>query len=626
LIIAVLSLDLLRKTRTARCLHGKDNTAVKHSSPESKGGSQASTAESPIPSPLLSPTNEQSPMTPEVIGPPVPEGTTPISAGLLSAVPIAVPQLDPAEALPAVVAEEDDEGAKDSEPVPEPRYGSSSTSEALTPSYLYKVLEGTRAPPILPGAEFDFSKLTCSPAEQEFVRNEVSAIYTVNRSFRLEIGRHLIAIKQKIPHGEFGDLINSCFGWSNRTCKNYMALAAGFEDPILAKIANLALSGKGITAFYDIATAEDSVKADLVARINRGDTIDLKALRQIAKIVKAAKRPRGANKAAAAAASVEAQRQADEAQRQEVLRENAKTELLRNPGLRKMIGDIGAILVEKGRKSNVSLLLWDWQPDEGVEVALPWPRNDEVEDCEVSISGGELAVPGIQDTLRQLVAYCEANDIKVDANIPVAIPTDLIAKLDELLKESFTHLDPIEATDPDRYNGYRYRREIWCYNDNHSDDSEEDIDVALGPDDGGCDLALDANNFERAPPHVREQLRAACDFAAEHGIRHGNISPTVPPAEPERVPSVAASGARADDVVFSADTERWSEHAAFLIEEMNRQVAETHLALTAVTEERDRALLANGSVMKERDEALAALVEMTRRCEAAEAMLAERVA
>jgi hypothetical protein len=537
---------------------------------------------------------------------------------LLSDVAIAVPQLDPAEAVSA--GAEDDEDSEDSEPGA--RDDSSSSSEALPQRYLYNVLESTYGPPIRHGAEFDFSKLTCSLADQEFVRNEVSAIYTVNKSFRLEIGRHLIAIKKKVHHGEFGDLISKCFGWSNRTCKNYMALAAGFEDPILAKIANFALSGKGITTFYDIATAGDSVKADLVARINRGDTIDLKALRQIAKIAQAAKRPRGANKAAAA----EAKKKADEEERQRVLRETAKTELLRNPTLHKMIDGIGAILVEKGRKSNLPMLLWDWQPDEGVEVTLPWPRNGEVEDCAVSISGGELAVPGIQDTLRKLLAYCEGNDIEVDANIPVEIPTDLIAELDELLKEGFTHLDPIESTDPDYYDGYQYRQEIWRYNETISEDIEGDIDVVLGPDDGGYDITLDANNFERAPPHVQEQLRAACHVAAEHGIRHSDIPPTAPPAEPEPARSVAARVSRPDNEVITAGAERETENAAILIEEVNRQLAEARAALTAMTEDRDRAVLALGSMMKERDEAFMALGVMTRRCEAAEAILAERIA
>src|SRR5271168_3892780 len=63
------------------------------------------------------------------------------------------------------------------------------------------------------------------------------------------IGQQLLAVKQALPHGQFGPWLQLEFGWKEGTARNFMAVAAAF-GPKTAIVGDLAIEP---TAAYLLA-------------------------------------------------------------------------------------------------------------------------------------------------------------------------------------------------------------------------------------------------------------------------------------------------------------------------------------------------------------------------------------
>ncbi len=76
---------------------------------------------------------------------------------------------------------------------------------------------------------FDYSQLEASVAERvrtaaENIRQKVKK--TIEEI--IEVGNELLKMKEALPHGQFGPWLRAEFGWTERTARNFMAVAEGF--------------------------------------------------------------------------------------------------------------------------------------------------------------------------------------------------------------------------------------------------------------------------------------------------------------------------------------------------------------------------------------------------------------
>ena len=68
----------------------------------------------------------------------------------------------------------------------------------------------------------------------------------------IEIGRALLAIKDRLPHGQFGRWTEAEFGWTERTAQRYMRLSKAFG----AKPDTV--SGFTPSVLYELHSGQDS--------------------------------------------------------------------------------------------------------------------------------------------------------------------------------------------------------------------------------------------------------------------------------------------------------------------------------------------------------------------------------
>jgi hypothetical protein len=81
------------------------------------------------------------------------------------------------------------------------------------------------------GAHFNYGQL--EPGVAELARKTADRVRgQIRKSIRaiIEIGNELIAMKEQLSHGEFGAWIRSEFGWTDRTARNFMAVAEHLGD------------------------------------------------------------------------------------------------------------------------------------------------------------------------------------------------------------------------------------------------------------------------------------------------------------------------------------------------------------------------------------------------------------
>jgi len=137
-------------------------------------------------------------------------------------------------------------------------------------------LEG-RPHPATGATRFDYATLDADTAA--YVRSRTATIRA--RGQRLcddlvGMGRDLLDVKDSLPRGQFHIWLKAEFGWSERTARNYMALADTFGH-----LNPATLAGSEPTALYLLAspsTPED-VRDDFITQAEHGESITVRHVR-----------------------------------------------------------------------------------------------------------------------------------------------------------------------------------------------------------------------------------------------------------------------------------------------------------------------------------------------------------
>jgi hypothetical protein len=105
----------------------------------------------------------------------------------------------------------------------------------------------------------------------------------------VEVGEELLVVKEALDHGQFGPWLKAEFGWSERTARNFMAVADQFGKS--AKFADLPIQP---SAAYLLAApaVPDEAREAAIEKARAGEEITFKAAREIVAEVKKKKRPR----------------------------------------------------------------------------------------------------------------------------------------------------------------------------------------------------------------------------------------------------------------------------------------------------------------------------------------------
>ncbi len=124
---------------------------------------------------------------------------------------------------------------------------------------------------------FEYDQLEQS--DREFIQgrtNEIKALVKRSAQDIIDIGQMLIEVKERLPHGMFGQWLDGEFGWGQDTAHNFMRVASKFGNfPNLDEIAPSAL--------YLLAapSTPDEAKAEAINRASEGETITHKAVKEI---------------------------------------------------------------------------------------------------------------------------------------------------------------------------------------------------------------------------------------------------------------------------------------------------------------------------------------------------------
>jgi hypothetical protein len=121
----------------------------------------------------------------------------------------------------------------------------------------------------MPESPSPFSYAQLPPVDAELVRGKAEEIRrSTGRMLDavLATGQALIAVKQALPHGQFGPWLSAEFSWSERTAQRVMSVAEAFgANPT-------ALSDLTLETVYALAApANESARRELVDRIERGE-------------------------------------------------------------------------------------------------------------------------------------------------------------------------------------------------------------------------------------------------------------------------------------------------------------------------------------------------------------------
>ena len=95
----------------------------------------------------------------------------------------------------------------------------------------------------------------------------------------IEVGNDLVAVKEALPHGQFGPWLKGEFGWGERMAQNFMAVAEAF-GPKTEIIADLAIQP---TAAYLLAapSAPDEARQTALERAEAGEQITTAVAKEI---------------------------------------------------------------------------------------------------------------------------------------------------------------------------------------------------------------------------------------------------------------------------------------------------------------------------------------------------------
>jgi len=105
----------------------------------------------------------------------------------------------------------------------------------------------------------------------------------------IDVGNDLVAVKEALPHGQFGLWLRAEFGWTERTARNFMAVAEGFGKT--ETISDLTIQP---TAAYLLAapSAPDEARETAIERAEAGEQITTAVAKEILAETRKKKRPK----------------------------------------------------------------------------------------------------------------------------------------------------------------------------------------------------------------------------------------------------------------------------------------------------------------------------------------------
>jgi Protein of unknown function (DUF3102) len=105
----------------------------------------------------------------------------------------------------------------------------------------------------------------------------------------IEVGNDLLAIREALPHGQFGPWLAAEFGWTERTARNFMAVAERF-GPRTEMISDLTIQP---TAAYLLVapSAPDEAREAAIKRAEAGEQITTAVAKKILSETRKKSRP-----------------------------------------------------------------------------------------------------------------------------------------------------------------------------------------------------------------------------------------------------------------------------------------------------------------------------------------------
>lgn len=138
---------------------------------------------------------------------------------------------------------------------------------------------------------FNYDLLEAKIAEQ--ARSSAQRIRDkVKRTIQdiIDVGNDLLAVRTALPHGQFGPWLAAEFGWTERTARNFMAVAERF-GPKTEIISDLTIQP---TAAYLLAapSAPDEAREAAIERAEAGEQITTAVAKEILAEARKKSRPR----------------------------------------------------------------------------------------------------------------------------------------------------------------------------------------------------------------------------------------------------------------------------------------------------------------------------------------------
>ena len=127
---------------------------------------------------------------------------------------------------------------------------------------------------------FDYSLLEAKVAQRmQTAAERIKEAVKRTTEGIIEVGNELLSVKDALPHGQFGSWLRAEFGWTDRTDRNFMAVAERF-GPKTEIISEMKIDP---TAAYLLAapSAPDEARENAIKRAEEGDRITTKVAKQI---------------------------------------------------------------------------------------------------------------------------------------------------------------------------------------------------------------------------------------------------------------------------------------------------------------------------------------------------------
>ena len=132
---------------------------------------------------------------------------------------------------------------------------------------------------------FDYSPLSTEVAQQaQTAAERIRCMVKRTLEDLLAVGEDLVAVKQALPHGSFGPWLRAEFGWSERTARNFMAVAERFGSKS-ATISDLHIEP---TAAYLLAapSVPEAASEAAIQRAESGERITGSVAKEIVRKVR----------------------------------------------------------------------------------------------------------------------------------------------------------------------------------------------------------------------------------------------------------------------------------------------------------------------------------------------------